>query len=129
MRKFKRSIQSNLNVIIGLPLILGILSFWVAYLFGDTLPPAFITLSVVMLILGLLVIIVDFALLPDFEYSIRVQNDIIIFEMDEEDHRRINKSFTIVSKDRKHLVISDGISRIRIAYNKEVLDFLNEIHN
>lgn len=129
MRKFERSTQLILKCIICSLLILNLLGLAVyenLYGFTSTLPSLD---GVSIVVFFILFFIIKYALPPDFEYYIRVQNDIIIFEFDEEDHWPINKSFTFVNKERKHLVLSDGTSRIQIAYNKKVLDFLNEIQN
>ena len=66
---------------------------------------------------------------PDFEYFINVSKDWVFFEFSQEDHRMITKHFIISSKKRHYIVLDDGLSRICIAYNKEVLQFLKEINN
>ena len=94
-------------------------------IFGVTLNPIEFELVLFLVVLGMLLLIIP----PDFEYSIRVLDDSIVIENSEEDYRRIDKTFNIISKKRHYLVLDDGFSRIRIAYNKEVLQFLNEIKN
>ena len=68
-----------------------------------------------------------FILRPDDKYTIKLLNTDIIFEFSNDDRRIISKSFTIAKKTRNYIILDDGITRIKIAYNKEVLEFLEEI--
>ena len=134
MRKFKRSTQSIVTTI----LLVIALSYTVAILivgcaevelFGFT---TFLTeLGLVLQLLFFLVatIIADSAMPPDFEYFINVSKDWVFFEFSQEDHRMIAKNFIISNKTRHYIILDDGLSRICIAYNKEVLQFLKEINN
>jgi len=134
MRKFKRSTHSIVAFIfLALLFFYAIRIFIVGYVEGtlleDTLTPTDINILLRCCFCFVAGIIAIFTLPPDFNYLINVTNDCIIFEMAEEDHRRIDKNFTIISKGKHYIVMDDGFSRICIAYNKEVLQFLNEINN
>lgn len=134
MRKFKRSTSTIITFILGT-------IFWsffmtmirVEYaegnLFGDSFTPTGVKLLIRCCLFLLVFVIAEVTLPPNFKYIINVTNDCIIFEISQEDHRRIDKNFTIVNKGKHYMVLDDGISRIRIAYNKEVLQFLKEINN
>lgn len=135
MRKFKRSIHSIVTSILLVIFIFSLIEMvLVGYaegnLFvGDTLTPTEFKLALQCYFFLAMWGISLFIIPPDFNYFIRVFDDRVIFEISEEDHRRINRNFVIVSKKRHHIVLDDGFSRICIAYNKEVLQFLNEINN
>jgi len=124
MRKFKRSKQSIVS------LILLVLFFF--YLLR-TILCAEGNLSVYTIVQFFFFLMALFAILivtpPDFEYFIRFSGDWVVFEFSDEDHRKIDKNFAIVSQKRHYIVLDDGFARIAIAYNKEVLQFLNEINN
>lgn len=133
MRKFKRSTHSIVTSI-----LLAIVIFYLMRmvqaggaernLFGDTLTPIEFKLAIKCLLFLILYAIALFTVPPDFKYFIMVSNDWVTFEISEEDHRRISRNFIIVSQKRHYIVLDDGSSRIRIAYNKEVLQFLNKIN-
>lgn len=134
MRKFKRSTHSIVtSILLGIVLFYFIRMFQVGCAevnpFGDTLTPTEFKLVVQCFFFIAVWAIALFAVPPDFKYFIRVSNDWVIFEISEEDHRRIDRNFIIASQKRHYIVLDDGFSRIRIAYNKKVLQFLNEINN
>lgn len=122
MRQFKRS--SN-----GIATLIFFVGLWIL------LPILILTISIYPLVLSLILILYCIVgilltcifLLPDFDYYISFNDYLITFEMSEDDHRVITRSFSIASQTRKKIVLDDGISRIKISYNKEVLEFLNEI--
>ncbi len=132
MRKFKRSIRFIVTAI-----LLGIILFYLIIqiecaegnLCGDTLTSTEFNLVVQCLFCLVVLVIVTLTMPPDFQYCIRVSNDWVIFEISEKDHRRIDRNFIITSQKRRYIVLDDGFSRICIVYNKEVLQFLNEINN
>lgn len=100
--------------------------FWVsAYAIHEEV--FFLSLGLLSVICGVVTMIVIVVMKPDFDYSIKPYNEYIIFEMSETDHRIIHKSFSIANKTRKQILLDDGTSRIEIAYNQEVLQFLDEI--
>ena len=126
MRKFKRSTNIIVTVILFLIFIYYVVKF--NYLIGTYGYASLADIAKILFFLAALGIAVV-VLPPDFKYLIKSEDDYIIFEMDEDDHRRINKNFCMVSKGRHYLVLDDGFSRIKIAYNKDVLNFLmNEIN-
>lgn len=130
MRTFKRSTQLFVTLFILaiyliLMLALELIISGAISSFGDTSP---LVLVFLQLISYIALAIVMFEMPPDFNYTIISFNDFIIFEMSKDDHRRINKPFTL-SKDLNYLVLKDGFSRIRIGYNKQVLAFLKEIRD
>ena len=134
MRKFKRSTHFIVTSI-----LLGIVLFYLIEIFQvgcaegnlseDTLTPTNFKLVGQCLFFLAAWAIALFTVPPDFKYFIRVSNDWVIFEISEEDHRRIDRNFIIASQKRHYILLDDGFSRIHIAYNKEVLQFLNEINN
>ena len=134
MRKFKRSTHSIVtSILMGIVLLylirIGLEGCTEGNLFGNTLTPTEFKLVVQCFFFSVALAIALFTVPPDFKYFIRVSNDWVIFEISEEDHRRIDRNFIIASQKRHYVVLDDGFSRIRIAYNKEVLQFLNEINN
>lgn len=134
MRKFKRSTHTIVtSILLGIVFFYLIKMFQVGCaegnLFGDTLTPTEFKQLVKCLFFLAAWAIAMFTVPPDFNYFIRVSNDWVIFEFSEENHRRIDKNFIISSQGIHYIVLDDGFSRMRIAYNKEVLQFLNEINN
>lgn len=134
MRKFTRSTHSIVtSILLGIIISYLIRMVQVGYaegnLFGDTLTPTELKLVIKCFFFLVAWAIALFAVPPDFKYFINVSRDWVIFEISEEDHRRIDRNFIISSKKKHYIVLDDGFSRIRIAYNKEVLQFLNEINN
>lgn len=126
MRKFKRSTNIIVTVILFLIFIYYVVKF--NYLIETYGYASLADIAKILFFLAALGI-AGVVLPPDFKYLIKSEDDYIIFEMDEDDHRRINKNFCMVSKGRHYLVLDDGFSRIKIAYNKDVLNFLmNEIN-
>lgn len=130
MRKFKRCLGNVFIVILFVDLFQLVIACIVRRnLWNITVTPSDVKFLIIECIIPVLVLILFFISPPDFDYLINVGDTYIIFEMSEEDHRRINKNFTISIKTRQYLVLTDGVTRIKIAYNKEVLKFLNEINN
>lgn len=128
MRKFKRSTNSIVGIILlAICVFYLILLFQIKCAYGVT--PTVVNLLVSLCFFFVASIIVLSLVPPDFKYSINVTNDCIIFEMSKEDHRRLDKSFAIASKTRNYITLDDGFSRIRIAYNENVLKFLKQINN
>lgn len=68
---------------------------------------------------------------PDFKYTIRVIEDegkeFFIFENGNDDHRRLSTKFEITAKNYKYMTLDDGYARVRIAYDKSVVEFLNGV--
>lgn len=133
MRKFKRLIRlivlTTLENVIAISLGISAMEMLVwkkVYEYLGAFSEAITLIFAVALIERLAVPIV----MPlDFCYSIKAEKDYIIFEMSENDWRKINKTFNIYEKTCKHIVLDDGISRIIAADNKEVSEYLNEIQN
>lgn len=130
MRRFKRYLGLVFVVIVYVYLFQLVIACIVQKnLWSMTVTPSTVKFGIIE---GIIFVswLISFSILPpDFNYLIKVDDTYIIFEMDEEDHRRINKNFTISIKTRRYMVLTDGVSRIKIAYNKEVLEFLEEIKN
>ena len=133
MRKFKRSTHSIVTSILLLIVLFYLIRMFQVgcaekNLFGDTLTPTEFKLVVQCLFFLAAWAIALVTVPPDFKYFISVSNGWVIFEISEGDHRRIDRNFIITRPKRHYIVLDDGFSRIRIAYNKEVLQFLNEIN-
>lgn len=122
MRQFKRS--SN-----GIATVICYVGFWILLsilILTPSIDPLVIC-SILILYCIVFILLTCIFLLPDFDYYIRFNDHLIIFEMSEDDHRAITRSFSIASQTRKKIVLDDGIFRTKISYNKEVLEFLNKI--
>jgi len=82
-------------------------------------------------ILCLLAILLSYVIPPDFDYAIRVaeseDGDFIVFKFHEEDHRKLSRNFVVTSISWKYMVLDDGYTRIRIAYDRSVKEFLKGI--
>ena len=131
--KFNRSILSVVGVI-SWPIILfcGIVisdAIKKFIIHEDKLTPTDAKILVIAVFIFVVCLIAIFIIVPpDFKYFINIADDCIIFEMNENDHRRIGRDFKIVSKKMHYIILDDGFSRIRIAYNRKVLQFLEEIN-
>lgn len=132
--KFNRSIQS---IILGT--FLPIIIFFITVILSEiakvniyedevTLTPTGVNFLIMFFLFGVLFVLLKSIVPPDFKYFINIADDCIIFEMNENDHRRIGRDFKIVSKKMHYIILDDGFSRIRIAYNRKVLQFLEEIN-
>ena len=84
-------------------------------------------LYVKFLFFSVVCVIAIFMLPPDFEYSIVLVNDWIVFRFSSEDNRILGRNFNITSKSKNYILLDDGISIIKIEYSQDVLNFLNEI--
>lgn len=118
-KKFKRSRRRNMG-------IMGIILLFLSEMYmlkGDY--------KVTLCLSGLTtLIVIIMAILPeDFNYSIRGLDSRIIFEMSKYDHRPLNYNFCIQEKNWYCMILDDGFSKIKIAYDKDVLKFLDEIQN
>ena len=119
MKKFKRSLQAFLRLIL---ISLSIIDIIVLAITGSSVP-----LIILLLVLCSAIFLVEFALVPDFEYSIIVCDNKIIFEFSKYDCRSISQDFIVTSITERYMVLEDGYSRIRIGYDNEVKKFLREI--
>lgn len=117
-KKFRRSRRRNMAIMCIILLFLSPIYI----LKGDY--------KVALCLLGLTILIITvMAILPeDFNYYIRTRDSRIIFEMSKYDHRPLNYNFCI-SKNWYCIILDDGFSKIKIAYDKDVLKFLDEIQN
>ena len=96
MRKFKRSthtiIATSLWAIVFFYLIRMLqVEYAEGDFFGDTLTPTSVKLLLKCLFFWVVWAISLFTIPPDFKYFVKTGNDYIIFEFNEEDHRRTNK--------------------------------------
>ncbi len=62
----------------------------------------------------------------DYDYSVEVKEDIIIFCYSEGDKRVMQRIFTC-TKTRKYFVLYDGNAVITVPYSKDILKFLEEV--
>ena len=128
MREFRRSSRAWVLTITWLILFIGV-GLIVAESIGHIIG---ISQNVLDMIIGIWILyfivcmILSAAFPEDFEYYVSKEDNILIFDFSEYDHRVICTPFWILSKNRKIIVISDGRARIPIQYNKSVLRFLNQ---
>lgn len=127
MRKFKRATHTHLTGIICLLSLICMVKFMVEMVRSEyTVTPTSITLIVGMIILVIVFALVDSFVAKDFDYTVHVRNGLVLFTKGEKTWQ-ISRFFTIIKKDRNYLTLSDGKTQLRIAYNKDVLDFLNKV--
>ena len=88
-----------------------------------------VVLTLLLIVVPIITLIVILVLPPDFEYNIKVEKHYLIFEISEDNKWCIKRPFTIRQKNKAHIIIDDGFSRMSIAYNNELLEFLKEINN
>lgn len=83
------------------------------------------------MILLIMAAIAEKVIPPDFKYTIRTarpeDGEFIVFEFEDEDHRKLNTRFETTSKNRKYMTLEDGYARIQIAYDRNVEEFLKKI--
>lgn len=132
MCKFERSLRGILLGITSISLFLhssGLLFYTACYQKWDSWDylqdKSFFKCCLIFVIF----LLSAFILRPDDKYTIKLLDTVIIFEFSNDDRRIISKSFTIAKKTRNHIILDDGFSRIKIAYNKKVLEFLEEVQN
>lgn len=134
MRKFKRSINIIIVMffsLLYLPCMMKYVDFFEiisqrAYEV-DYAQDLILTTEYLICIIVLELLLVAVVIPPDFDYVINVTDSYIIFSFDKEDKRKIDKKFKISRKKRHYILLDDGVSKIRIVYNKEVLQFLEEV--
>ena len=63
----------------------------------------------------------------DFNYSVKVREDLLVFEYNEIDRRVLKKPFTIRVTQR-YIILSDGNTTISVPYAKEVIKFLEALN-
>lgn len=73
------------------------------------------------------ILVVGMILLPDFDYTITNDDNWIIFEINENDHKELNRKFKIVSKSQTYITLDDGVSTIEIPYNADVYQHLKDL--
>lgn len=120
-RKFERNIDLKVTTIfVCLSITLLVVALFISRIYLNMCLAFALFLMVAFLI-------VDLLILPDFKYYIKSDEDYIVFELADDDYRRINRNFSITVQTRKYITLDDGITRIKIAYNQYVLQFLKEI--
>lgn len=127
-KKFERKLQYPL-VTAGLILfVIGIIGILLSNREG-----AYQAIFVLRLIsigaplIGSMLLIISTLVPKDFEYSIRQRDGLVLFEFDVADVRALKEDFKIYFQNKKYLILEDGDSRIKIAYNDAVLKFLKEL--
>jgi len=121
MCKFKRSVT---GIVLSTLLLIQFIILCIGAVLSSSL--------ILLLLCPLFVVVsltVSLIMPPDFEYTIRLSNDGVIFEFFDEDYRKISKNFSIIRRTGRYIVLYDGFSRMRIPYNEEVIQFLDEIKN
>ena len=133
MRKFERSIHIYLSsILLAIFLVFLRIIFQAGHTEGNSFVVVITLRNFIIPLVPLFFFLVAWAIAkytipPDFNYTIRLSNDEVIFEFSDEDYRKINKNFSITRRTGRYIVLYDGVSRMRIPYNEEVIQFLNEI--
>ncbi len=141
--KFKRSINSSiLAILIGICILLisVLLVLSEAHMIASVWASArstnafFCFLLIValhavfgLLLLWLLLYAINKILAPYFSYTICVKSDYIIIKKSKHCHIRLDRPFHISKYSKHYLLLDDGTTRIRLAFTKDSLGFLEEI--
>ena len=122
MMRFKRNKGKVAMVILVIIAIVGAIRIFYAACILEN----FIQAMVITMILLVIVIVVG-KFPDDFDYIIRVEETYIVIEESKNCHTRLDKHFTIADKNWYTILLTDGLTRIPIGYNKKVLEFLDSV--
>lgn len=64
---------------------------------------------------------------PDFEYIIHYFDETFVIEFSQKEKIELKYTFTIVDKNRKHILLSEGGNLVPLCYNAEFYDFLSRL--
>ena len=114
--RFKQAISFHFYV----PLILGVFT---AILGLISIKPTMLFLALLIVFIGVLY---SAFFIPDvFDYNIVLYKDYIIIESLENREQRINIPFKLyISDSRRNLILDDGLNKISIFFNEDLLQFL-----
>lgn len=123
MRKFSRKTNRVVALVgVFLGILFGGIAIRIAMLGSEDATQYVIAAYITLIVTA----IVTSVLPSDFGYYIRCDGEFFIFEFSSEDVRPIKRKYTVVKKTWKEIVLTDGIARIKIAYNNKVLEFLKQ---
>lgn len=126
MRQFKRKARNiETDILLVGAIIVGLLVVYNGFTMANF--EAAVKLWVAYLVFMAVMLLAFVITPPNMDYTIIRAENYMVFKMNEDDKRRLGRNFDIVSKTRNYLTLDDGISRICIPYNKEVVQFLEEI--
>ncbi len=88
-----------------------------------------LTVVAVIILIGFVLMVIAIIKKPDFDYYVSTTKKWIMFCMDEdEDVRRMKRTFDITEINDKYLIMRDTKgTTLKIAYSQEVLDFLKKV--
>lgn len=126
VHKFRRSFDGILTLIFG---VLVNCLLWAALSTFDEDGGTFSVCITAIAVLIVVYVIAQIFILPDFYYIIRPYRKHIVIEIltGDNDCRKLNRDFDIVKQTRKYIILEDGDATIKIAYNRELLKFLEGI--
>lgn len=79
--------------------------------------------------IGILFVFIHFCWLEDFHYSVEVKKNSILIIISQDEIFFINRPFGIKKKDYRWIILDDNLSKIKIAYNNDLLKYLESIRN
>lgn len=119
-KKFERKSGKYVGMIAFVLVLISVLSLIFSIVSTDK---SLCNMSIVALEIAIIILFMP----DDFEYVIKQNGDVILFEFGLDDVRVLKKNFHIFSQKKRYLILEDGNSRIKIAYNSAVLKFLKEL--
>lgn len=127
-KKFVREKSEKATDVIAI-IIIAIVIFMAG---GNALNINFPTVELIICIVVLVTAVIALCCIEmfapeDFSYIIYTCDDGIVLELSEEDRRILKRTFVEVHKTKKYVLLDDGIARMEIPYNNEVLEYLESL--
>ena len=130
-KKFERKSGKYVGMIAFVLVLISVLSLIFSIVSTDkslcNVSIVALEIAIISMIAAVVVAIIILFMPDDFEYVIKQNGDVILFEFGLDDVRVLKKNFHIFSQKKRYLILEDGNSRIKIAYNSAVLKFLKEL--